>query len=175
MRGLFAIAVALCGCNFDPVPAPVTGGSDAAGTSDGASVLSDAPIGATCPSRYTEKYNGHSYFATGFQSWTGAKAECATDGGHLIKIETTEENQELAARVDVFPTFVWIGLSAPPNSATYTWLDGAVPVFQAFDTQPNAGSDDCVLEDTVDGDGHWTTHACSDAGFLAICECDSSG
>src|SRR5258706_15524623 len=103
MRGLFAIAVALCGCNFDPIPAGTSGGDAAAGQ-DGASVLSDSPIGAMCPSRYTEKYNGHSYFATGSVSWTEAKTECGQDGGHLIKIETTEENQELARRVDVIPT-----------------------------------------------------------------------
>jgi hypothetical protein len=171
----FGIAIALvAGCSFEP-PIPATPDPTAPDATvplvDGAPPIDGEIITSACPARYSEKYNGHSYAPTEFTSRANAAANCASDGGHLIKIEDDAEALELAERVTIIPTFVWIGLV--DEGSGYRWHDGSGLGFQRWDGQPPSSpeSADCVVLNTVNGNGRWQATSCNQ-NFIGVCECD---
>jgi hypothetical protein len=173
MRFGFAIAI-VAGCSFEPVPAatPDTPVADAiAPLVDAAPPIDGETITSACPTRYSEKYNGHSYAPTGFTNRANAAADCASDGGHLIKIEDDAEALELAERVTIIPTVVWIGLVDEGNG--YRWHDGTGVGFERWDGQAPTSPDsaDCVVLNTVNGNGRWQATSCNQ-NFIGVCECD---
>ncbi|MEO8699949.1 MAG: C-type lectin domain-containing protein [Kofleriaceae bacterium] len=173
MRWSYALLV-VSGCAFDPQDQAPGIGSDAAPAIDTAVPLIDAAP-AVCPARYEVHFGNHSYFGTSPTNRPNAQSVCAEDGGHLIKIETEDEALELADRVDIFPTsFVWIGLADHADGAGYVWEDGAAPQFARWNgTEPGQASPDCVIANTVDGNGHWQANDCT-ATLIGVCECDAN-
>lgn len=169
MRGLVALVLGIvAGCAFtsnQPVDPPDTASVDAS------AIAIDAPV--VCGAAYTETYNGHSYRITDNLTWPAAEASCASDGGHLIKIETEAEDDELARRIVFDPPTVWIGLHDPGQDGTYVWCDGKPPAYQNYEGQPpDAGRPDCIEKNTNDSDGRWYTRECT-LQRRAICECDT--
>src|SRR5262245_33576442 len=127
MRVGIAIAMAMAagGCSFS---GPEHGAPGATDTPDAAitpDAPADAPPALTCPEAYNSKHGGHSYRLTGPSlTWTEARDDCATDGGHLVKIESQAEDDYLTTHIDglVYP-YVWIGLRDRSLSDTYVWAD----------------------------------------------------
>lgn len=167
MRWPYVIAL-LAGCSYNPQGGEVPGVD---GNGAGMEAV-DAPIiPAVCPMRYDEKFEGHSYFLTGFGNNAEAMADCATDGGHLIKIDSMAEALEAADRIDLLGTPpVWIGLHDVGTG--YKWHDNMAPQFEYWQgTPPGSGDPDCVLQSTLDGDGRWSASDCTQ-NRLGVCECD---
>jgi hypothetical protein len=165
MWALCAMAV-LAGCSFEPRAAPA---SDAPAIVDAAVDSPVVPI--ICPARYTEKYEGHSYVMTGLGSRDSARMDCEADGGHLIKIESDAEALELASRVDIFPSLVWIGLF--DRGTGYVWHDDSAPIEFARwgNGVPPPAEPDCIVENTIDNDGRWYANNCTE-NLVGVCECD---
>ena len=132
----------------------------------------DAPLDANpgCLTRATKTYNGHHYFATSDKSWDASQAECASVSGHLVKIETSGENNFIGTN---FATsgYVWIGLRDVLDADVYQWTDGSLlgAGYNAFPaaTPPTSSTANCV-----DTNGTWDPYSCSYNGHGGVCECE---
>ena len=106
--------------------------------------------------------------------------------GHLVKIETEEENEELyneAVRFNVTDG-TWIGLNDIAEEGNWVWTDGKRVNFTNWSTdQPdnanhfNPEGEDCVVLNTYTtpgGDSHqpkkWNDAPCNGGIMGAICE-----
>jgi len=154
----------LAGCAFTREAPPIEA-DDEPGTPD-----AEAPRLCTA---YTTKYGGHSYRLTDRAlAWSEAETDCARDGGHLLKIESHEEDTATAEMVFLVPSMVWIGLHDASQNGLYVWSDGAEPLYRNFNgTPPGPTSPDCIEKSTYDLDGHWYSVACTST-LNALCECD---
>jgi Lectin C-type domain len=180
MQGLLAAALALAlalaltaGCSFNaPKGGDGNGGGPDAGGPAGtdAGPTPDAPP-ARCTMTYDFSYGGHKYrLIDSGMSWAQAKAACETDGGYLLKIETSEEDRKAEEAFAFGPAEVWMGLRDPSNDGVYVWTDGTAPSFSRWSASPSAGSPDCVVKNTYTTDGGWYTRNCTDSKAV-ICEC----
>lgn len=98
--------------------------------------------------------------------WMEARLDCAADGGHLIKIETSAENAEVDEQL--FLIDVWIGLHDKQQDEVYRWDDDTVlGAFSSWGSRNS--SEECVSLNT-DG-ARWNTMSCGQP-LVAICECD---
>jgi lectin-like protein len=178
MRILWISTIAAAsGCTFDPQlhSNPGGGAPDASAATPDAFVaaLDVAPAG--CPVAYAASFGTHKYRLTDKDyGWADAQAQCQTDGGHLIKIETREEDDFLVNAINAADhAFVWIGLSDPASNDTYRWTDGSqLGTFQhfSFGIIPSS-SDNCIDKSTTDIDGRWFTFDCTHQQ-RGVCECD---
>jgi hypothetical protein len=184
MQGLLAATLVLVvGCTFTPpepassgdLPGPDAGGPDAgAPAPDGAT--GDAPPAARC-STYNYEYGGHRYRLTmqgqsvRSVAWATAKIDCESDGGYLLKIDTSGEDRQVENVLGLGPPEVWIGLYDADQQGNYRWTDGTPPAFTRWSSAPSAASPDCVMKITSPFNGRWYTRDC--AGTRpAVCECD---
>src|SRR5947207_735308 len=109
MRSVLVIVLAIGGCKFDPLirTAPSDGdGHPSDGNPGGepaVDAMVDAMVDATgvdprCVAHATMVgTGGHHYFATANKSWSGAESECQSFFGHLVKVESLEENNFIKA------------------------------------------------------------------------------
>jgi hypothetical protein len=129
----------------------------------------DTSVPHVCGPDYDDEiFDGHSYrlVAMGL-TWAAAQANCAVDGGHLLKIESAAENQR-AEELLVGLFHVWIGLRDVQANDTYRWVDDTP--LQGFANWGNAnGSLDCV--GLYAENGQWNTRDCSSNEWV-VCECD---
>jgi hypothetical protein len=78
-------------------------------------------------------WNGHKYMAVrNAVRWTEAKKLCADIGGHLVIIETAEEQDAIMTMLtrnglgrDIF----WIGATDEAQEGTWKWVDGSLVVY----------------------------------------------
>lgn len=66
--------------------------------------------------------DSHYYCSKDPASWSSAKNICASNGGHLAKVTSSEENYFLANQLQT--QTAWIGLSDKNNEGHFTWCDG---------------------------------------------------
>jgi hypothetical protein len=135
-----------------------------AGSPDGCALqrLDDPnpPLWFTAPCTETHPYvcerepppvltNHHAYrLRTAARNWDGASSECDKSGGHLVAIETEDEQTLLARR---FSVEFWLG--ARRGSGDFTWVTGSPLTFTAFGTgEPNGavGTADCLAFSRTD-------------------------
>jgi hypothetical protein len=156
----------VAGCSFEPRVQTTDAATGDAPAVD-AREIDAAPM--VCPSRYNEKYSGHSYLAV-FDGRPRAMAreDCESDGGSLIEIDDAAESAEVALRIPGIAGGVWIGLA--DAGAGYVWDDGSPLTFQNWFMTPSAADPDCVALETGDPPGRWTTRDCTDNRFY-VCEC----
>merc|ERR1719367_1469296 len=86
--------------------------------------LTNSPGG--CPRHSTFLSHGCYIFLTNLITWAGAKQTCKDLHGHLVKIETEEENEELyneAVRLNITEAD-WIGLSDAAEEGNWFWTSG---------------------------------------------------
>ena len=101
------------------------------------------------------------------RSWRDARARCETVGGHLVTIDTEDENRRFA----VVDEDTWIGLQDFDFHRRYTWLDGTPLDYTNWaNGQPNgSGDNNCVS--LLRGSLAWNDLACG--GLKAfLCEPD---
>jgi hypothetical protein len=181
MQGLLAATIAVAaGCSFTP-PDPAGSGDGPEPGVDGSIPDPDGPMGDGPPaarcSTYEYDYDGHRYRLTmngedvRAVSWMAGKADCESDGGYLMKIDASNEDQQVENVLWLGPQEVWIGLHDPDQQGSYLWTDGTPPSFTHWSSAPSAGSPDCVSKNTRFSDGRWYTRDCADTR-PAICECN---
>jgi len=144
----------------------------------------------SCPHPWTFLSHGCYLFLTGPLNWADAKNTCEDlhghlGHGHLVKIETEEENEELynkAVSLNM-TTGTWIGLNDIAEEGNWVWTDGTRVDFTNWSTdQPSNGGgkgEDCAVLNTFTsptnpgGPSHlpkkWNDGPC-DFGMVAICE-----
>ena len=95
-------------------------------------VLAAALFGMGCastkpPAHGAVKWNGHWYkHVPEVVTWTVANRRCENMGGHLVIIDSKEENDfvfDLANKIQV-RDFLWIGMSDHIEEGTPKWVDG---------------------------------------------------
>jgi len=162
------ILVAAAGCHYSE---PMVG-DDA--------VHPDAHIDAkpSCGSTYTIVGQTARYrFTASNADYAGAAADCASDGGHLVKIDDVVEDAfiDTAFVAAAIPpgSFVWIGLSDPTMTDHYVWSDGtSLGAYNGFPMghipMDMDGTHNCVDKK---GDGVWAIYFCSTME-KGLCECN---
>lgn len=95
--------------------------------------------------------NGHSYYLTGQDNWTGAQATATGMGGALVTINDAVENQWV---FNAFSNFggvnrlLWIGLYDqsqlnPSSSSSYLWVNGESSSYRNWNAgEPSAWTPD---------------------------------
>jgi hypothetical protein len=94
-------------------------------------------------------YNGHLYALTdGGKTWQGAESEAVSQGGHLVSINNSAEQNWLVSQFGGWPNSYWIGFFQLPGSEEpdkgWVWVSGEPVTFTNwanFDgtTEPNNG------------------------------------
>jgi hypothetical protein len=164
-------------CGFDPdaradASRRLDAGRDATSINGDAPAAIDAPSGA-CDGTYPQAFAGHHYKVVAMTDALTPATVCS-GGGHLAKIETTDEDAFLAPLVQVTSpaSFSWTGLSDVGYAdGDYHWADGtALGAYEAFPSMsiPKSATRDCV---DLASDGSWGLFHC-DYAQDAICECD---
>ncbi|MDB4957569.1 MAG: hypothetical protein JWO36_5138 [Myxococcales bacterium] len=168
MRVVIA-AVVLAGCGrigFDTPQADAPAPSDAPRSDALASVCGPAYSSfAGVTSLYRVMLTG--------QLWLDAEADCESDGGHLIVIDDSNENNWLVNQLVLAAApSAWIGSSDHVMEGTFRWVTGAPMSFANWDVgEPNnsLSSEDCVQ---IYVSGVWNDSRCYANQFVYVCECD---
>ena len=128
-------------------------------------LIGSTPPGG-CPRHSTSLSHGCYLFLTTPITWAGAKQTCDDLHGHLVKIETEEENEELyeeAVRLNTAEVSYWIGLTDAAREGNWVWSQGERVNFTNWSThQPdnakvrNPDGENCaVLNTNIKGRGYW--------------------
>jgi hypothetical protein len=146
----------------------------------------DAPVAIDaaplCPGNYalvagappTSKYRLFSYDADegGTVSWTEAKQTCATDGTHLIIVDTAAEASAIAMQLHFAPQspFFWEGVTDQAHEDMWKTVLGGDATYLPWGSMQPSGStqQNCVLVGT---DGLLYDFECNGVAPFA-CECD---
>merc|ERR1712156_511127 len=123
--------------------------------------------------------HGCYHFVTESMNWFCARQTCEHLQGHLVKIETLEENEELyneVVRLQMtnITTSPWIGLndiSTIPNPIDmWVWTDGSRPNFTNwYYGQPDPPPSEHCAGMHLNSEGKWHDFSC-DLPKTAICE-----
>ncbi|TLU82425.1 MAG: hypothetical protein FDX21_07935 [Chlorobium sp.] len=101
-------------------------------------------------------YNGHTYQLTsGVMSWEQAESEAIAHGGHLVSINSAEENQWLLS--SFAGNKAWIGLNDIQQEGVWRWTDRSSLAYTNWSSgEPNDynGSED-TSEIYCDSTGKW--------------------
>ncbi|NUP10573.1 MAG: hypothetical protein HOW73_31380 [Polyangiaceae bacterium] len=93
------------------------------------------------------KTSEYCLFGSAPKSWDAAREACLANGSHLAELTSVEENDELAANIEMPASRLWIGLDDRRQEGTFSWQNGAPVTFRPFlKGEPNdaGGSEDCV-------------------------------
>jgi hypothetical protein len=158
------IAIAfVAACRF----APHGGGLDGTGVgSDGGG------SGSSACTTYPTRFGSNAYRTTASTgSWDMMQADCASDGGHLVKILAVGENGVVKTLVG--NGFAWIGLrdTSATGPAKFTWTDSSpLGMYDAFNgpVPMNTMGKPCV--DIGATAGEWSNYFC-DYVEAGVCEC----
>ncbi|KAI4792936.1 hypothetical protein KUCAC02_033042 [Chaenocephalus aceratus] len=118
----------------------------------------------TCPS-YWFSFNGrcYRYFNTE-RTWADAELYCVSQGGNLVSIHNTEEEnfvKFLVLSVDSAEGETWIGLHDIAKEGRWMWSDGSVATYSFWSRgQPNnyGRDEDCVVNNSRE---KWNDVRCS--------------
>ena len=124
----------------------------------------------TCPSDWLY-WNGSCYQAYDTKkSWNDASKFCQENQGHLVSMNSAEENQFVYENFAVKKTF-WIGLVKDRSLWMFRWSNGQRLTFENWIQTPNIqGNEDCgEMTDYGSYRGMWNDLSCS-AKQPFICE-----
>ncbi|KAL2079241.1 hypothetical protein ACEWY4_024985 [Coilia grayii] len=66
------------------------------------------------------------YFSTDMKNWAESRDACVTMGGHLVIIETEEEQDFLSRQNPTLPNRYWIGLTDSAKEGEWRWVDNGL-------------------------------------------------
>jgi len=96
--------------------------------------------------------DSHYYCSYARVNWRKAQKEAAEIGGHLVVINSEEENEFIARRL--IEREAYIGLHDQTTEGTYTWVNGDPLNYTKWKpSQPNGGESENVAE--MDAQGYW--------------------
>ena len=141
------------------------------------------PRFSECPSPWTSLRTGCYRFLEKRVAWNSAKSVCYKISGHLVKVETEEEQVLLVAEMNkrrLHSTrfnYMWIGLNDLDDEGVWRWSDSTKTPFSSWrHGQPNSsgGEQDCAVMD-FSADGKWNDFWCDRNNYNsklvgAICE-----
>ncbi len=117
------------------------------------------------------EFQGHYYLTTAaYGTWPEAEAEAVAIGGHLVAINSQQENDFIR---DNFASYagarIWIGLSDQDEEGRFVWSNGDPVIFENF--APGEPNDTSANEDYVEmrSDGTWND-IFNDSTFKGIIE-----
>ena len=117
------------------------------------------------------EFQGHYYLLTvGFRTWPEAEAEAVATGGHLVAINSQEENDFIRDNfADYAGARVWIGLSDQGEEGRFVWSNSDPVSYENF--APGEPNDTSANEDFVEmrSDGTWND-IFNDSRFRGIIE-----
>ena len=135
-----------------------------------------------CPAPWISLSTGCYQFLEEKMTWNEANAACNNISGHLVDVETEEEQVLLVAerkksRYNRFK-YMWIGLNDVDDEGVWRWSDSAKATFSSWGPgQPNSsgGEQDCATMDFSSYDGSWNDFWCNHSNYQsnlvgAICE-----
>ncbi|AFZ24645.1 Lectin C-type domain protein [Cylindrospermum stagnale PCC 7417] len=103
----------------------------------------------------TNPSNGHEYFLTTADSWTGAQSQAVVAGGNLVTINDAAENNWLINTFGGVDRF-WIGFTDVAQEGTFKWINGQPVTYTNWATgEPNnfSGSENfTIINWTAPGD-----------------------
>lgn len=149
--------------------------------SAGASLTSPLSITVTVPpppplGEEIDPATGIRYQVVNATSWTLAEADAQARGGHLVSINSAEENAFVLAAFGNFggqDRRLWIGFSDTASEGTFAWSDGTPATFTNWNVgEPNnsGGTEDWA--EMFGSNGKWNDVNDSGSGFphLAVIE-----
>lgn len=100
-------------------------------------------------------------------SWDDARDDCLAGGGHLVTIDSSEEDDFVAALIGVS---VWIGASDRALEGTFVWTDGSALTFDNWGVnQPDAFPAQNCIEKRAEPTAPWYDQTCTNLEFY-VCE-----
>ena len=89
----------------------------------------------------TAEYGGHTYHLLSSDTWTNSEAYAQSLGGHLVTIDSNEENAFVYDTFTASGTLqreLWIGLNDVASEGTFVWSSGAPVAYTRWaGTEPN--------------------------------------
>ncbi|PFX30431.1 Macrophage mannose receptor 1 [Stylophora pistillata] len=130
-----------------------------------------API--SCPIGW-EYYGSSCYkFSSLRKKWTDAAKDCRALGGHLVKIDDSDEQHFISFKQSKSHRTRWIGLNDLAVEGSFRWeADKTLVNYTYWATnEPNnfAGSEDCVVVWAFSSGGKWNDDYCDSENYY-ICE-----
>jgi hypothetical protein len=127
----------------------------------------------------TYAWNGHKYMAYRNElTWLEANRACKEMGGHLVIIETAEEQNELMKMLrlnGLAKASFWIGATDEAREGTWKWVDGSDATFTNWaPRQPDNGGkkrNQHYVELIAGNDGRWNDLTREETRWY-ICEWD---
>jgi len=121
-------------------------------------------------------WNGHKYMAVRNPCrWAEAKKACEDMGGHLLIIDTQEEQNALVAmlvRAGMGRDNFWIGATDEIEEGAWTWVDGSPVAYSNWNPrEPNNYGGEHYAEMAVGDGGRWNDLSLSLTRWF-ICEWD---
>ena len=107
--------------------------------------------------------------------WNDAEADCVSEGGHLVSIESLNENNvvyNLRGTGTSFGDDIWIGLNDKAVENSFVWSDGTVSSYRYWSDNKPDGDSDCTK---MISSGKWDDYYCSVFFFRHryVCETQS--
>ncbi|AFZ25710.1 PEP-CTERM putative exosortase interaction domain-containing protein [Cylindrospermum stagnale PCC 7417] len=99
---------------------------------------------AASAATFTNPSNGHQYFLTTTDSWTGAQSQAVAAGGNLVTINDAAENNWLVSTFGGVER-LWIGFTDVVQEGAFKWISGQPVTYTNWAPgEPNnfAGSED---------------------------------
>ncbi|WP_437288407.1 C-type lectin domain-containing protein [Sorangium sp. So ce406] len=122
-----------------------------------------------------QTHNGHNYlFCDGQESWTDAKASCASQGMSLVTLNDAEEEAWVNRLASTYSTQKWwMGMNDRASEGTFAWDSGdAVSYTNWYPGEPNnVGNEDCGQLNRFYPEPGWNDEPCS-LHLRYICESD---
>ena len=137
------------------------------------------PQFSECPSPWISLSTGCYRFLEKGMTWYEAKTACNNITGHLVKVETEEEQALLVAEIKKRRSpYMWIDLNDLDEEGVWRWSESIKATFSSWGyVQPNSsgGEQDCAVIDMSFYNGEWNDFWCSKGSYSskaisAICE-----
>lgn len=116
-------------------------------------------------------FNGHHYLHVGGHTlWHDAKKACETQGGHLVTITSSAENEFVYGLIGS-NALAWMGCSDEAEEGAWVWVTGEPMTYVHWSPgEPNGGRRENFMLYRNDGKGEWFN--CFDAAVGYVCEWD---
>ncbi|XP_066537300.1 asialoglycoprotein receptor 2-like [Hoplias malabaricus] len=80
--------------------------------------------GDACCAKGWKYFSGKCYyFSTDYKTWTASRDACVAEGGDLVIVSSTEEQDFLNRRI-LLHYYYWVGLTDAVKEGDWRWLDG---------------------------------------------------
>ncbi|KAL2102749.1 hypothetical protein ACEWY4_001917 [Coilia grayii] len=149
----------------------------------GLCVLFIGPSAGRCFSDW-EPFGGKCYyFSHDAFNWTASRDKCVSMGGHLVIIDSREEQMYIVQKLNAAEDDFWIGLTDSEREGQWKWVDNTDLKNITFwhHSQPNnssginntySGEDCAIMRDVQQTEHNWFDQYCAQSNKI-MCEAKS--